>query len=123
LRVPNAFKALAMHVMRYHTHCHRVTELRAATLTDMLANLGAFKVNNTLADFLLACEADAKGRTGLEHIYYPQAEIVKQVALAGASVDIQPVLNSGLKGERIGEAIRHLRIKAVSNMTKNDNPL
>lgn len=116
LRVPNAFKVLAMQVMRYHTHCHRVTQLRANTLTDMLDALGAFKANNTLAEFLLACEADAKGRTGLEHNPYPQAEIVKQAALAGASVDTLCVLNSGLEGAKIGEAIRLLRIKAIAEI-------
>jgi tRNA nucleotidyltransferase (CCA-adding enzyme) len=123
LRVPNTFKTLAMQVMHYHTHCHRVTELRAATLTDMLANLGAFKANNTLADFLLACEADAKGRTGLEHHPYPQADIIKQAALAGASVDSSTVLHGGLEGAKIGEAIRHLRIQAIVGMSKSEFPL
>ena len=66
LRVPNAYKTLATHVMRYHGHCHKAFELRASTLTDTLAALGAFKANNHLEPFLLACEADARGRTGLE---------------------------------------------------------
>ncbi len=66
-----------MHVMQYHTHCHRAFELRASTLTDMLAVLGAFKQTNTLPEFLLACEADAKGRTGFENTPYPQAELIK----------------------------------------------
>ncbi|MDD1632554.1 MAG: multifunctional CCA addition/repair protein, partial [Methylococcaceae bacterium] len=68
LRVPNSFKTLAMHVMQYHMHCHKAFELRASTLTDVLAMLGAFKTKNTLPEFLLACEADAKGRTGFEHV-------------------------------------------------------
>jgi len=116
LRVPNAFKTLALQVMHYHTHSHRVSELRASTLTDMLANLGAFKANNTLDDFLLACEADAKGRTGLEHVAYPQADFIKRAAIAAANVDTHPVLQSGLKGEKIGEAIRRLRIQAVAGI-------
>lgn len=116
LRVPNAFKTLAQQVMHYHTHSHRVSELRASTLTDMLANLGAFKANNTLDDFLLACEADAKGRTGLEHVAYPQADFIKRAAIAAANVDTRPVLQSGLKGEKIGEAIRRLRIQAVAGI-------
>jgi len=116
LRVPNAFKTLALQVMHYHTHSHRVSELRASTLTDMLANLGAFKANNTLDDFLLACEADAKGRTGLEHTPYPQADFIKRAAIAAANVDTSAVLQSGLKGEKIGEAIRRLRIQAVAGI-------
>lgn len=114
LRVPNAFKTLAMQVMQYHTHCHRVFELRASTITDMLAALGAFKPTHKLAEFLLACEADAKGRTGLEQVPYPQAELLLGAAKAAAAVDTSVILHSELKGAHIGEAIRRLRIKAVA---------
>ncbi|MEI6333390.1 MAG: multifunctional CCA addition/repair protein [Methylococcaceae bacterium] len=123
LRVPNAFRALAMHVMQYHTHSHKVFELRASTLTDVLNALGAFKPNNTLADFLLACEADAKGRTGLEHAPYPQAEMLQRAAKAAASVDTTAIINSHLQGAEIGTAIRHLRIKAVTEVINTGKPL
>jgi len=116
LRVPNAFKALAIHVMQYHTHCHKAFELRASTLTDMLGVLGAFKANNTLHEFLLACEADAKGRTGFEQIAYAQAALIKLAAKAAASVDTSAILNSELEGAKIGAAIRRLRIKAVAEV-------
>ena len=118
LRVPNSFKALAAQVMQYHTHCHRAFELRAATITDMLAALGAYKPVNKLSEFLLACEADAKGRTGFEHAPYPQAELLSEAAKAAASVDTSPILNGELKGAQIGEAIRRLRIKAVCEFIK-----
>ena len=120
LRVPNSFKALALQVMRYHTHCHRAFELRASTLSDMLAALGAYKANHKLPEFLLACEADAKGRTGFEHIPYPQAERIGGAAKAAASIDTSSVLNSELKGAHIGEAIRRLRIEAVSEFIKGN---
>ncbi len=118
LRVPNAFKILALQVMQYHTHSHRVFELRAATLVDMLAALGAHKPENKVPEFLLACEADAKGRTGLENNPYPQAELVRGAALAAASIDTSSILNGELKGAQIGEAIRRLRIKAVAEFIK-----
>jgi tRNA nucleotidyltransferase (CCA-adding enzyme) len=118
LRVPNSFKSLAMQVMQYHTHCHRAFELRASTLTDMLAALGAFKPANKLPEFLLACEADAKGRTGFENVPYPQSELLSGAAGAAASVDTSAILNSELKGAHIGEAIRRLRIEAVAEFIK-----
>ncbi|MDP2178638.1 multifunctional CCA addition/repair protein [Methylicorpusculum sp.] len=118
LRVPNPFKQLAKQVMQYHTHCHRVFELRPSTLTDMLHRLGAFKNPAGLTDFLLACEADAKGRTGLENRPYPQAAHVMMAAEAGASVDISAVLTGSLQGTQIGDAIRQLRIKAISDACK-----
>jgi tRNA nucleotidyltransferase (CCA-adding enzyme) len=118
LRVPNSFKALAAQVMQYHTHCHRAFELRASTLVDMLAALEAYKPSNKLPEFLLACEADAKGRTGFETAPYPQAELLRGAARAAASVNTAPVLNSELKGAKIGEAIRRLRIRAVGEFIK-----
>lgn len=121
LRVPNSFKALAMQVMQYHTHCHRAFELRASTLTDMLAALGAYKQTNKLPEFLLACEADAKGRTGFENMSYPQAELLRGAASAAASVDTSSILNSELKGAHIGEAIRRLRIMAVAEFINRNS--
>ncbi|MGZ8190522.1 MAG: multifunctional CCA addition/repair protein [Methylococcaceae bacterium] len=116
LRVPNSFKSLAMHVMQYHTHCHKVFELRASTLVDVLAALGAFKPENTLPEFLLACEADAKGRTGFENRPYPQALRLMSATKAAATVDISSILSSGLQGAKIGEALRRLRIKAIAEV-------
>lgn len=121
LRVPNSFKALAKQVMQYHTHCHRAFELRASTITDMLAALGAYKPNSKLPEFLLACEADAKGRTGFEDAPYPQAELLSGAARAAASVDTSSILNGELKGSHIGEAIRRLRIKAVAEFIKSES--
>ena len=116
LRVPNNFKSLARHVMEYHTHCHKAFELRASTLTDVLQNLGAFKADNSLPDFLLACEADAKGRTGFEERPYPQAKLFSNAALAANAIDNTEIINSGLQGPKFGEALRGLRIKAVTEV-------
>jgi tRNA nucleotidyltransferase (CCA-adding enzyme) len=123
MRAPNTFKALAMHVMQYHTHSHKAFELRASTLTDMLSVLGAFKTDNTLPEFLLACAADAKGRTGFEHAAYPQAELITLSAKAAATVDTSAVVNSDLKGPEIGAAIRRLRINAVADVINAYKPL
>jgi tRNA nucleotidyltransferase (CCA-adding enzyme) len=109
--------------MQYHTHCHKVFELRAPTLTDMLGVLGVFKANNRLHEFLLACEADAKGRTGFELAPYPQAALITLAAKAAASVDTAVILNSELQGPKIGAAIRRLRINAVADVINACKPL
>ncbi len=114
LRVPNAIKALCLHVMEYHTHCHRVFELRADTLTRMLQTLGALKAENHLEDFLLACEADARGRTGFEQIAYPQADYIRMAAKAALSVDTRDVTKTNIQGAQIGAAIQQLRSQAVN---------
>lgn len=118
LRVPNQFKHIAKQVMQYHTHCHRAFELKPSTLTDMLTNLSAFKNLKGFRDFLWACEADSKGRTGFESRNYPQAVYLWNAAILGAEIDIQPILSAGLKGKQIGEAIRKQRIKAITKYTE-----
>jgi tRNA nucleotidyltransferase (CCA-adding enzyme) len=115
LRIPNAFKTLALQVAKYHTHCHRAFELRPATLADTLAALGAFKPRHALDDFLLACEADARGRTGFEARPYPQADFMRGAANAGAAVDTARILDGRLTGPEIGEALRRLRIEAIND--------
>lgn len=120
LRVPKSFKTLSAQVMRYHTHCHKIFELKASTLTDMLSTLGAFKSPNSfIEDFTLACEADSKGRTGLENQPYPQANYLLDAAKAGNTIDSSEILNSALQGAQIGDAIRQLRIKAIAKFIKS----
>lgn len=116
LRVPNDVKNLALQVMTYHTHCHKAFELRAATLVDMLGNLGAFKQGIDLEDFLLACQADAQGRWGQENAPYPQADYIRRAIALAQSIDIQTILASGKRGAQIGQDIRRLRIAAVATL-------
>ncbi|OQW70968.1 MAG: multifunctional CCA tRNA nucleotidyl transferase/2'3'-cyclic phosphodiesterase/2'nucleotidase/phosphatase [Proteobacteria bacterium ST_bin11] len=115
MRVPNSFKTLCMQVMQYHTHCHRALELRADTLVDMLQIIGAFKPDSRLEEFLQACEADARGRTGFEDKPYPQADYIRSAAMAANVVDTSAALLNGLQGPQIGIAIRKLRIQAIND--------
>lgn len=116
LRVPKVFKTLCAQVMEYHTHCHRVYELRSDTLVDMLQAIGAFKADNHLQDFLLACEADARGRTGFEDNEYPQAEYISKAAQAALAIDTRQVLQDNLQGAQIGAAILQLRSQALNSL-------
>ncbi len=76
-----------------------------------------------MPEFLLACEADAKGRTGLENKPYPQAVYLQTVAKTAASVDTSALMSGGLQGAEIGEAIRRLRIQAIADITKPEQQI
>lgn len=114
LRVPNSFKALALHVTQYHTHCHKVRELRAATLVDLLQTLGAFKQDNHVQDFILACEADARGRAGFENTIYESGNFFREAVQIATNTDTSAALNRGLEGKKVGDAIRQLRVQAMN---------
>lgn len=119
LRIPKTFKVLASHVMEYHTHCHRAFELRPDTLADMLHNIGGFKSHQALENFVLACEADARGRTGFEDRNYPQANYLRAACQAVLAIDTSAILNSALQGQAIGTAIRDLRIQTLKQFKQD----
>ena len=116
LRVPNSYQKLGLQVMQYHTHCHRAFDLRPGTLCDMLASIGAFKADNQLDDFLLACEADARGRLGLEDKPYPQADYIRAAQKAAKQVDRSAIPNNKIQGKEIGLAIHQLRTHEISKI-------
>jgi len=118
LRVPNHYQKLALQVMQYHTHCHRALELKPGTLCAMLSSIGAFKADNQLKDFLLACEADAKGRLGLEDRPYPQAGYILAAQKAAKLIASSAISNKNLKGKEIGLAIQQLRSQEISKIKK-----
>jgi len=89
----------------------------------MLIALNAFKPNSSLEAFILACKADARGRTGFEQIVYPQADLLTLAATTGATIDTSTVLNGKLQGADIGIALRELRIKAVAKVINQHKPM
>jgi tRNA nucleotidyltransferase (CCA-adding enzyme) len=72
LRVPNHLRELAVMTARYHTHVHRAFELRPDTVLRTLEGCDALRRPERFEDFLIACEADKRGRQGLESRDYPQ---------------------------------------------------
>lgn len=116
LRVPNDYRDLAQLVARYHAHVHRAQELKSATLLDTLEAMDAFRRPERVEMFVLACMADARGRTGHEDEPYPQADIFRQAHAAARSVDTAALARSGGQGPEIGERIRRERIAAIKRL-------
>ncbi len=113
LRVPNEYRDLGMVTARYHTYCHRALELRPRTLLKTLQALDAFRKPQRFEQFLLACEADARGRLGLEDDPYPQAARFRTAYQAATAVATTSLLEQGLRGAALGEAIRRARLRAI----------
>ncbi len=113
LRIPNEFRDLALAVARFHGHCHRIAELRPATVLQTLERLDAFRRPERFEQFLLACEADARGRAGLEDRPYPQAQRFRAARAAAAAVNPADVMAEGLSGAAIGKALQDRRLQAV----------
>jgi tRNA nucleotidyltransferase (CCA-adding enzyme) len=116
LRVPNEYRDLARLVSRYHTHCHRALELRAATLLETLESLDAFRRPERLEEFLAACEADFYGRPGYDTRPYPQADRFRTAFAAARAIDTAAAV-AGKTGPAAGEAIRAARLAALRAAT------
>ena len=114
LRVPNSHRELAILAARHHTLVHRAMELRPATVLTLLENCDAFRRPERFAELLLACEADARGRTGRESAPYPQAAYLRQALAAAAAVALSASDRRGLEGAEIGAELRRRRLAAVS---------
>ena len=113
LKVPNEYAQLAAVVCEYHTLLHRVTELSPATLLLLLESADAIRRPERFEKFILACEADARGRTGLEKRDYPQHRYLSLAKDAVAKVDSRTALdaNPDLPPK---EAIGLARLGAIS---------
>jgi tRNA nucleotidyltransferase (CCA-adding enzyme) len=116
LKVPGEYAALARLVCRLHLLAHTAFELKPSTVLGLFEQLDAFRRPDRLTPFLLACEADKRGRLGLADADYPQAVYLRDAHAAAAGVATQPFLDQGLAGPAVGEAIRHARISAIEQV-------
>ena len=114
LRAPKAYRDLAVKVAKYHTHCHRALELRPGSVLKLLLAVDALRRPEQFAQFLQACELDARGRKGLQHRTYPQAQWLSQALQAAHAVDVRSLAQTGLIGQALGDAIQHARLQAIT---------
>ena len=116
LKAPNQHRDLARKVCEYHTHCHRALELRGKTILKLLTATDALRRPERFEAFLLACEADARGRLGLEERDYPQADYLRRALGIAQSVTAAQFAGEGLEGKAVGEAIGAERIRQLDDL-------
>ena len=115
LGAPKRFRTLAEKVARYHGVCHRADELRPETKLKVLESLGAFRADSLLEDFLVACEADYRGRLGMTEDAYPAADVFRRAFAAAGVVSGAKLADEGYEGARLGEELRRRRIAAIAD--------
>ncbi len=113
LRVPNDCKELAHIVAKFHGKLHQASKMRPDTLLEFLMELDAIRQPARFADFLKACEADSRGRTGLENCDLPEAELLKRVLQAALSVDAGKIAQQFSEPEKIKAAVFKARLEAL----------
>jgi len=125
-RVPNDCRELADVVAREHGNIHRSSELNAAAVLRLLERCDAIRKPARFAEALLACECDARGRTGFENAAYPQRPRLQAALEAALAVETAPVAQAaaqrGLKGKAIGDAVAQAREQAVAAALRAVHP-
>ena len=118
LAVPNQHRSLALLACEYHTHCHRALELRAKTLMKLFTATDALRRPERFEEFLLACEADSRGRLGLEQRDYPQTDYLRNALATIQRVSAAQFAQQGLKGKAVGDALYAERVKQLGALRK-----
>ncbi|HTF97905.1 MAG TPA: multifunctional CCA addition/repair protein [Cellvibrio sp.] len=118
ISAPRDYKELALMVAQWHTHCHRAMELKPAKVLKVLQSNDAFRRPERFYQFLVCCEADARGRTGFENREYPQADFFRRALQAAQQIDLTPLRIQGLTGQAFGEAITNLRLEKITALKR-----
>lgn len=115
LPVPTASRELALAVAEFHGHAHRALELKPGSVCKLLERCDAFRRPERFERFLLACEADARGRTGFEDRPYPQANFLAGAFAAARAVAPADVIGDERDGQKIAALIRQARVRAIAD--------
>jgi tRNA nucleotidyltransferase (CCA-adding enzyme) len=113
LRVPAETRDLALKVAEHHTEVHLFFERDAEHILSVLEQLDSFRKPERFAQYLLAGEADFKGRPGYENLPMPSGPPFMACFKAAQAITAKPFVDGGLKGPDIAEAIRNARKDAI----------
>jgi tRNA nucleotidyltransferase (CCA-adding enzyme) len=114
LKAPVVFRQLAESVCALHLRCHLAVGMRPAKLLALIEAADLLRRPERLGPLLLACEADYRGRKGLEDRPYPQAEVLRGALAAATAVRAAALDLEGLDGPAIAGRMREARIRAIS---------
>lgn len=129
LRVPNDCRALALLVAAEHGNIHRCAALDAAGTLRLLMRCDALRQTVRFEQALLACQADAQGRLGLENTSYPQAQRLSGALAAALSVkggEVVALLKTRYdnpSADRISQAMQTARTAAIAQFIDANDAL
>jgi len=116
LRLPGDYRDLAIIVARYHAIVHRAFDLKPKTILEFMERADAFRRPERFAQALLACEADSRGRAGLEHQPYPQRQYLLAARDAAAAIKPSADEIAAHPGARIAQLLHQRRLHAITEI-------
>jgi len=101
-------------VCEHHTALHRLKNVDAQAALQLLEAIDVQRRPERLGQFLDACEADARGRTGLEERDYPQRKFLETLAAAVTAIDVGAAIAAARPSD-VPHFVRELRLRAIDN--------
>lgn len=112
-KIPNRCRELARIAARDHGLVHKIEELRAGTILELLEGADAIRRPARFYQLLLVCEADSRGRAGYEERPYPQAAKLRCILAAVTALEVGAIARAAPDARQIPERIRAARIRAI----------
>ncbi len=116
LKAPRQHTELAQLATRYHLDCHHALDMPPVELLELIRATDALRRPERFHEFVLVCEADARGRTGLQDRPYPQAEFMREILTVLQAQDYRELIAQGYKGKLLGDKIHLQQIEAITTL-------
>ena len=114
LKVPSNLHKAALAVCVHHLGAHRVFEMRPGSVMELLkATSDGLRSPQIFETFVRACEADKRGRLGLEDKDYPSADHLRECWRLMKTVSAKPFADAGMEPMKIKERLEIERIKVI----------
>ena len=123
LKVPVYFRELAELTCEYHTHIHKAFELNPKTILNLFNQFDVWRKPQRFAEFLMVCEADARGRQGFEKTPYPQRKFIWMLYEVALTVDVQQIIAEGYHQQGIRSELNRRRKLAIEQKRAEIRPL
>jgi len=122
LRLPKDMTTLALKVAEFHTDVHLLFELDAERVLTVLESIDSFRRPQRFLQYLLAGEADFRGRPGYEDAPMPEGPAFQACFDAAAAVTATEFVEAGLSGMAIAQAMRQKRLATIEQTLASYRP-
>lgn len=113
LKIPKKYQEIGVKTAEFHTHVHRIDELKPQTILKLFKAFAVHKDLSLFTQFIESCISDSRGRLGFEDNDYPQAKTALKLAYQFQQFDAKPFIQAGMSGEQIGQAIHQAQIDFI----------
>lgn len=113
LRVPNQVRDLALVVTEFHDVVHTIERQPADALVALFDRIDAWRKPDRVEKMALTSEADARGRTTLENMAYPQGDYLRRAFALAQAVPTKAVVEAGFTGAAVREELTRRRVLAL----------